>query len=655
MRQFLFSLVLVFNCTLLFAQDCINYNLEFNSNVAAGGTTCVVWNAYVGETYLGNGVAQFSNDVTSYSTTVCLPDTCNIHFILDPCQFPAPGTFQAHVSANGSPLVLMNYSDANGLFSFDVCYQAPCPNLIVAIPLGNNLMNLILDGASNANVVWYLDGTIIGNGNNIVYPFPYPGVFNVVAVVTTTGCPQPYEVPQQIIVPFAGNLPCPEMISVTQVSCNTFTFLLENASTGQVIWDFGDGVLMDGVTTVTHTFETNGPFNVAAIYTPSPVNNCLGQIVLTTPIEVACNEPCTATFEVVEQTCDGHVVLHSLINGNSSDLNWSIDGMALNFGSYLTTDLSVGSHHVCVYGQSLDCNTPVEHCEDLVITGCDTVPNCGASFEVVATSTPGVFEFINTSTYDGDASFFWNFGNGAISDMTNGYQAYSGNGTYQVCLEINTASGCSSLTCVPVIVTEMTQECNSNLITITIEGSYASSNVQDELSLILSNNGIEFQVVNVVIGDFLSSYTFEVCLPDGCYSIACISQNPLYAQYVRFMAIQNGFETSNVLAQEILPNDIQQVAMDFGLNTNCETAVEEIQQEALSIYPIPADQEITFQLANAKTASLQLLDLTGRVVLADRMDASGLLKLNISHLPKGIYLAKVQTGKEVITRKVEVR
>jgi hypothetical protein len=224
-----------------------------------------------------------------------------------------------------------------------------------------------------------------------------------------------------------------------------------------------------------------------------------------------------------------------------------------------------------------------------------------------------------------------------------------------VCLEINTASGCSSLTCVPVIVTEMNPACNANLITITVEGSYASANVQDELSLILSNNGIEFQVVNVVIGDFLSSYTFEVCLPDGCYSIACISQNPLYAQYVNFMAIQNGFETSNVLAQEILPNDIQQVAMDFGLNTNCETAVEETQQEALRIYPIPADHELTFQLANAKTANLQLLDLTGRVVLEERMDASGQLKLNISQLPKGIYLAKVQTGKEVLTRKVEVR
>jgi|GEM_PF-2501877 len=654
MRQFLFSLVILFSTAQAFAQNCINYELNFTSNVPAGGTTCIVWNAYIGNTFYTNGVAQFSNDVTTYSTTVCLPDTCNIHFICDPCQWPAPGTFNAQVSANGSPLVLSNFSDANGLYSFDVCYQAPCPNYIVAIPLGNNQMNLILDGAGNAQVTWYFNNTIIGVGNNIVYYFPVPGVFTVVAVVTTAGCPQPYEVPVQIIVPVAGTLPCPEVINVTQVSCNTYTFVLENASSGQVIWDFGDGVLMDGVTSVTHTFETNGVHTVAAIYTPGPDNLCFMQYVMTTTVEVGCNEPCTASFEVVEQTCDGHVVLHSLINGNSSDLNWSIDGVAVNYGSYLTADLGIGTHHICVYGQSLDCNTPVEHCENIVITGCDTVPDCSAAFETIQTNTPGVFEFINASTYTGDATFVWNYGNGAVSDGVNGYQAYASNGTYEVCLQLTTAAGCTAMTCVPALVTNMNQGCEANLITITIEGSYASANVEDVLSLILSNDGIEFQVVEVVIGDFLSSYTFEVCLPDGCYSIACISQTQMYAQYVSFMAVQNGFENSTVLAQEILPNDIQQVAMDFGLNTNCETAVEEIQQEALRIYPIPADNELTFQLANAKTANLQLLDLTGRVVLAERMDASGQLKLDISHLPKGIYLAKVQTGKEVLTRKVEV-
>lgn len=655
MRQFLFSFVILFATTQAFAQNCINYNLEFTSNVPAGGTTCIAWNAYIGSTFYTNGIAQFSNDVTTYSTTVCLPDTCNIHFILDPCQWPAAGTFQAHVSVNNTPLVLMNYSDANGLFSFDVCYQAPCPTQVISFPIGNSMMNIILDGASNAQVVWYYNGSIIGNGNNIIYAFPYPGVFNVIAVVTTPGCPQPYEVPAQVILPVAGNLPCPQNINVTQVSCNTYTFLLENASSGQVYWDFGDGVVIDGVTTITHTFEANGNFNVAATYYPGLDNLCLGQYVLSTPIEVTCLEPCSASFEVVEQTCDGHLVLHSLINGNSNDLNWSVDGVAANFGSYLTVDLPLGTHHICAYGQSLNCNLPVEHCENFEVTGCDTIPTCTASFETIETSTPGTFEFVNTSTYTGDATFVWNFGNGATSDMVNGYQAYASNGTYQVCLQVNAANGCTAMACVPVLVTSMNQGCEANLITITVEGSYAAANVEDQLSLILASNGIEFQVVDVVIGDFLSSYTFQVCLPDGCYSVSCISQNPLYAQYVNFMAVQNGFENSTVVGQAILPNDIQQVAMDFGLNTNCETAVEEFASEALRIFPVPADNEITFQLANAKTAKVQLLDLTGRIILEDRIDASGKLRMNISALPKGIYLAKVQTGKELLTRKVEVK
>lgn len=62
----------------------------------------------------------------------------------------------------------------------------------------------------------------------------------------------------------------------------------------------------------------------------------------------------------------------------------------------------------------------------------------------------------------------------------------------------------------------------------------------------------------------------------------------------------------------------------------------------VEVYPNPTSGEFTIELSNSSAKTIEVLDLTGRVVYSNTA-ASEKVKVNLSTLANGIYYVKIQT------------
>jgi len=83
----------------------------------------------------------------------------------------------------------------------------------------------------------------------------------------------------------------------------------------------------------------------------------------------------------------------------------------------------------------------------------------------------------------------------------------------------------------------------------------------------------------------------------------------------------------------------------------CLTSVSENETQSLAVFPNPANEFITIQSPVAMNGVLRLTDLTGRIVLEERVSGKT-IQLNLSGLSSGTYLINVIDGINTLTGKV---
>lgn len=82
----------------------------------------------------------------------------------------------------------------------------------------------------------------------------------------------------------------------------------------------------------------------------------------------------------------------------------------------------------------------------------------------------------------------------------------------------------------------------------------------------------------------------------------------------------------------------------YALTVNiCEGIAENGQLAGLNVYPNPTTGELNVALSNASAKSIQVIDLTGRVVSTLNADAD-LTKVNMSNLANGVYYVKITSN-----------
>ncbi len=77
--------------------------------------------------------------------------------------------------------------------------------------------------------------------------------------------------------------------------------------------------------------------------------------------------------------------------------------------------------------------------------------------------------------------------------------------------------------------------------------------------------------------------------------------------------------------------------------------------ESISVYPNPANNEITIESnSSALLKTIQIIDVTGRVLSEHKQEASLIFKINTSTLMNGTYLLRITTSTGIATAKLDV-
>ena len=76
-------------------------------------------------------------------------------------------------------------------------------------------------------------------------------------------------------------------------------------------------------------------------------------------------------------------------------------------------------------------------------------------------------------------------------------------------------------------------------------------------------------------------------------------------------------------------------------------------EKDVNVYPVPASKNVFFQLSNANSVQVKLINIIGQVVFeSDYRNTSDLIEIDISNLNQGIYLAEITTDRGSITKRL---
>ena len=239
--------------------------------------------------------------------------------------------------------------------------------------------------------------------------------------------------------------------------CDKLTFEFDNTSTGPAskpfsnksfTWDFGDGTkLAAGSGIVTHMYAVGGAYNVKL--TLNDTNYCNSPDSLIKQISLSPNVIANFTFPAA--ACAPFSAIFKNTSTAGQQFFWDFgDGATSTQTSPTHVYLRPGTYLVQLI--AVDPNTCNKR--DTITKNVTVVNKPTASFTYTPNPTmPNMpIQLVNTSA--GGVSYKWIFGDGktlatAKRDTIISYQ-YQKTGTYNVCLVVFNAAGCSDTTCTQI-------------------------------------------------------------------------------------------------------------------------------------------------------------------------------------------------------------
>lgn len=257
---------------------------------------------------------------------------------------------------------------------------------------------------------------------------------------------------------------------------------------------------------------------------------------------------CDASFTYQNDPITGITTLIGSSAANDSlaypiNYTWSFGDGTSATGQYVTHSFSPsGSYTVCLTIQTANGCTST-FC-DSITGGNNTSNTCTANFYYLLDSvntSSSTYSFIDYSSPDSAsviASYSWSFGDGSSSTLQNPVHTFTSPGTYYVCLNITTSSGCFSSNCQYIYVnSSQNTTCQagfySYIDSITVPPmtpvNFVDQSVPDSTSTIVSwlwdlGNGTTSNLQNPS-ASYQGPGTYTVCLTittsSGCSNNYC--------------------------------------------------------------------------------------------------------------------------------------
>lgn len=310
---------------------------------------------------------------------------------------------------------------------------------------GTNVVSFTNTSTGNYSALqWYFgDGSVANGPSNVSHTYA-PGMYGVCLTVwdSLNGC-QSTSCDTLIVTNSSGSS-CTANFSVNQP--NGSTVQVSNTSTGPysfVSYNFGDGTVVNS-SVATHTYTASGTYTICLTIADS-LYNCSDTYCSTVIVQVSGSGNCDASFSTIDSM--GYLFFTPGTVNSSWSYIW-------DFGDGTNSFIPYATHMYNGSGPYVACLTVIDSSSGCTATSCDTFvfgPTiCSASFYY---QISGNSIYLNPITTGGAVTtYLWNFGDGTTATGQYPSHTYAVPGTYNVCIAIYTASGCTDSTCQTITI-----------------------------------------------------------------------------------------------------------------------------------------------------------------------------------------------------------
>jgi PKD repeat protein len=535
-----------------------------------------------------------------------------------------PGTYDVCVTIDGCDEICQ--------FLFVEPCETECPTEFSCDPLDCGWSDFWIPGFENESVLWNFGDGTSEQSDGLVEHYFEPGIFIVCAYIE--GCET---ICQEVEIEDCNQ--CELYATYTYVDgCAIMFTASTSAPDAEIWWDFGDGSAQVSGFNPVHTYAQNGVYTVY-LNMISDQEGC--DTDLTMVVDVYCND-CYDEIVVTEYQCPEYNFW--IPNAGDFETYWSFGDGAWGEGNSIDHAFpGNGVYQVCAEFYSNECNAWNYICTTVVVTDCET--ECYADFDVVVLDDQTIQVFNNSTLADG-VSYVWSLNGQVIWDTYNLYLEFLPADDYVLCLDIIDFDDEYSCThCVDFTVGEDTGCAQMNLWVECLQMWDAEGTVEYEI----------LQDGQFVLGggwdlsdqEYFASDAF--CLEDGCYTATFFASGEL-VEYLFFINLYASDESLELINQTI-DWENGTVTIEFGVNSECATQIDEVAADLFSMYPNPAQDQVHLQIPNG--ANVNVFDIVGNLVYETKSN-NEMTTLDVSNFSGGLYLVTVQHEGKALTQRLEV-
>ena len=464
------------------------------------------------------------------------------------------------------------------------------------------------------------------------------------------------------------------------LNSNIFSFKNNTVGSGNAyIWDFGDG---DSSTLENpkHSYKDTGSYTVRLFSTPA--GGCTDSVSMR--INVYAVYP-DFTVSSASQCLDSNLFVFDNITVGNGQISY-----LWNFGDGNTSSDKNTTHHFSTPGTyEITLYTDLQGCKDSATKTIVVHPEAEASFSInndVFCKNQQNISFTNLSFVSrGTLTYEWNFGDNNTSTQKNPKHTYASPGFYKITLKAISNNGCTdnfsdSITILPAPDAILSASgpvtfCEGHNVVLFTNTSASYAWLKDGV-LIQSAANTSYTATQT------GSYQVINTNAQGCKDtsdpikviVNPLPNKPVITENGNVLSTNAGYKYQWFFESNILKDSTQnkitvnqqgnytvKITDTFGCSNLSEPyyfklfGVEKPDSKLLiNIYPNPAEDVLFVDLQDnaSKFSYLEINTLDGKLLKSQPITKTKLMRIDVSGIPKGIYIIKLLGENDMTIRKV---
>jgi PKD repeat protein len=330
--------------TIIEATDCI-----CPDEITISNTGCFLYQVSLpgglstGEYAWTINTADYTTPTVNY--TIPFPSSANVNVVYSGANCPEGVTLSTTLS-------------------YDIC-GAVCPGQITKQQIDCNVYEISVSNYNaETTIAWTINGEQL-SGNVITYELTEPGTYNINAVVSNPGCPNPVSVNSTVSWSDCDS-GCPDQIVLDTLSCNIYQFGVNvDGTNAEATWQIGNFNTPEFSPTYNNVDAST--IEVTVNYTSDFCT--FGEELTLTLDPMECSVECPDSIAVINLTCS--TFLFSLNVNEADSITWSFNNETF-VGNNLQYELDVaGTYDIIATYNGGNCTSGIELTTTIVYEECE--------------------------------------------------------------------------------------------------------------------------------------------------------------------------------------------------------------------------------------------------------------------------------------------